>query len=67
MIQAIKENFDGFLIFLGSILCTAMFFGLFLWNSHEDNKTAVEMAKLGCSQTIGVNCIKIWQCPVKDR
>jgi len=66
IIDALAEDiFYSLLWIILGFLATLLIIGAFI-NSANEDKYALEMAKLGCTQTVAQTGVKIWDCR-KDR
>ncbi len=62
IIDALAEDiFYSLLWIILGFLATLLIIGAFI-NSVNEDKYALEMAKLGCTQTVAQTGVKIWDC-----
>ena len=62
IIDALAEDiFYSLMWIIGGFLGTIFIIGLIIASVNE-NKYALEMAKLGCTQTVAQTGVKIWDC-----
>jgi len=62
IIDALTEDiFFSLLLIIVGFLAFILVIGAFI-NSANEDKYALEMAKLGCTQTVAQTGVKIWDC-----
>jgi hypothetical protein len=62
IIDALAEDiFFSLLLIIVGFLAFILVTGAFI-NSANEDKYALEMAKLGCTQTVAQTGVKIWDC-----
>jgi len=62
IIDALAQDiFFSLLYIIGGFLATLIIIGALIHSVNED-KYALEMAKLGCTQTVAQTGVKIWDC-----